>query len=68
MNLKRLYDSIESDAEELVIKERSIQEGTFMKAPNGKNSNLTERQWLQVRTKNFINWFGDWVELSRRGK
>nr|DAI45653.1 MAG TPA: PolyVal ADP-Ribosyltransferase [Bacteriophage sp.] len=32
-----------------------------MKAPNGKPTNLTERQWLQVRTKNFINWFGDWI-------
>lgn len=31
-----------------------------MKAPNGKPTNLNERQWLQVRTSNFINWFGDW--------
>ena len=30
-------------------------------APNGKKSNLNERQWLQVRTKPFINWFGDWM-------
>lgn len=43
------------------IKERAIADGTFMKAPNGKPTNLTERQWLQVRTKNFINWFGDWI-------
>lgn len=31
-----------------------------MKAPNGKKSNLTERQWIQVRTKAFKDWFGDW--------
>ncbi len=31
-----------------------------MKAPNGKPTNLNERQWLQVRTTNFKNWFGDW--------
>ncbi len=43
------------------IKERAIADGTFMKAPNGNPTNLTERQWLQVRTKNFINWFGDWI-------
>lgn len=43
------------------IKEKAIADGTFMKAPNGKPTNLTERQWLQVRTKNFINWFGDWI-------
>ncbi len=32
----------------------------WMKAPNGQNSNLTEQQWLQVRTPEFKNWFGDW--------
>ena len=29
-------------------------------APNGKVSNLTERQYAQVRTKAFKRWFGDW--------
>lgn len=29
-------------------------------APNGKPSNLTERQYAQVRTKEFKEWFGDW--------
>ena len=33
----------------------------WMKAPNGKKTNLTEQQWLQVRTPNFLNWFGDWI-------
>ena len=42
------------------IKEQTIANGTFMKAPNGKPTNLTERQWLQVRTKAFKEWFGDW--------
>lgn len=32
-----------------------------MKAPNGKPTNLNEQQWLQVRTKAFKNWFGDWI-------
>ena len=31
-----------------------------MKAPNGKPTKLTEKQWLQVRTPNFKFWFGDW--------
>ena len=34
-------------------------EGNLL-APNGKKSNLTERQYAQVRTKAFKNWFGDW--------
>lgn len=32
----------------------------YLKAPNGKPTNLNERQWLQVRTQNFKDWFGDW--------
>lgn len=31
-----------------------------MKAPNGKDTNLNEKQWVQVRTRSFKNWFGDW--------
>jgi len=34
--------------------------GTFMKAPNGKPTNLTEQQWITVRTPEFKAWFGDW--------
>ena len=34
--------------------------GTYLQAPNGKASNLNERQWIQVRTKAFKDWFGDW--------
>ena len=29
-------------------------------APNGNPSNLTEKQYAQVRTKSFKRWFGDW--------
>ncbi len=32
----------------------------WMKAPNGKPTRLTERQWVQVRTPAFKRWFGDW--------
>ena len=42
------------------IKDKAIADGTFMKAPNGNSTNLNERQWLQVRTKEFKEWFGDW--------
>ena len=36
----------------------------WMKAPNGKPTNLTERQWVQVRTPAFKRWFGDWERLA----
>ena len=40
-------------------------DGTWMKAPNGKPTNLTERQWVQVCTKAFKEWFGDWEKAAR---
>ncbi|GHT33111.1 hypothetical protein FACS189434_06470 [Bacteroidia bacterium] len=39
----------------------STREGAKYLAPNGKPSNLNEREWLQVRTQSFIDWFGDWI-------
>lgn len=33
---------------------------SWLKAPNGNATNLTERQWVQVRTPSFKKWFGDW--------
>lgn len=42
------------------IKQQAIANGTFMLAPNGKPTNLTEDQWITVRTKAFKEWFGDW--------
>lgn len=32
-------------------------------APNGRKSKLTEQQYLQVRTPEFMNWFGDWLSF-----
>jgi hypothetical protein len=42
-------------------------EGTalWMKAPNGVQTNLTEEQWLTVRTPAFKAWFGDWEQVAR---
>ena len=32
----------------------------WMRAPNGRPTNLDERQWVQVRTPALRAWFGDW--------
>lgn len=50
----------EYNNEEQSIIDKAKKNGTFMKAPNGKPTNLTEKQWVQVRTKAFKDWFGDW--------
>lgn len=48
------------EKEKASIKKKAVADGMFMKAPNGKDTNLTEDQWLSVRTEAFKNWFGDW--------
>ena len=46
------------------IRSKAIADGTFLMVKNKKGnwvkSNLDEGQWLQVRTKEFKDWFGDW--------
>lgn len=46
--------------EENAIIEKAKENGTYLKAPNGKDTNLTPKQWAQVRTNAFKEWFGDW--------
>ncbi|MDR0413401.1 MAG: hypothetical protein LBH61_06350, partial [Dysgonamonadaceae bacterium] len=56
----------EANAQEMKrIKDVAVKSGTFMKAPNGKATKLNERQWLQVRTKAFKKWFGDWEVANK---
>jgi hypothetical protein len=42
------------------IVETAKANGTYLKAPNGNPTKLSEDQWATVRTNNFKNWFGDW--------
>ena len=49
--IKAEYENIERDAKA---------NGTWLKAPNGKKSKLNSKQWVQVRTHAFKDWFGDW--------
>uniref|UniRef100_UPI0040571F8D ADP-ribosyltransferase-containing protein n=1 Tax=Alistipes sp. TaxID=1872444 RepID=UPI0040571F8D len=55
----------EAYAEMVEIREAAKRNGTFMMAPNGEPTNLNERQWLQVRTRSFKAWFGDWEKVAR---
>ena len=49
---------------------RKQYEGTeqWMKAPNGEPTNLTEDQWIVVRTPAFKAWFGDWEAEAEKQK
>ena len=53
-------DQNEIEQERRAIEEKAKKDKTFGKAPNGKKSNLTDEQWVTVRTKRFKDWFGDW--------
>lgn len=55
---------IESEISELESKLKDSKQ--YLKAPNGKDTNLTKRQWLTVRTKAFKNWFGDWENEPKK--
>jgi predicted nucleotidyltransferase len=42
------------------IADKAKRDGIYLMAPNGKRSRLSERQWAEVRTKAFKDFFGDW--------
>lgn len=51
--------TFESEYKYILSNAKRDSEGNLL-APNGKVSNLTEKQYAQVRTKAFKDWFGDW--------
>ena len=53
------------NAERKEIEDKAKADGTWLKAPNGKDTNLSPEQWVTVRTKAFKEWFGDW-ELAAK--
>ena len=64
-NIKTKEDILrEIEEEENNIISEAKKNNTYLKAPNGKNTNLTPKLWVQVRTKAFKNWFGDWENDS----
>lgn len=58
------YQAVEARYADLLRAHR--EEGKPLPAPNGQPSKLNERQWVQVRTPRFKQWFGDWEALSHQ--
>jgi hypothetical protein len=48
------------------VREKYLGTPLWMKAPNGNATELTERQWVQVRTPQFKEWFGDWEAFAKK--
>lgn len=57
------YSQFTEEEKSILDKAPRNPEGQLL-APNGKVSNLTEKQYAQVRTKAFKEWFGDWVNVN----
>ena len=53
-------------AEQARIEKEAKASGTWLKAPNGKDTNLNKHQWITVRTKRFKKWFGDWDLMQKK--
>ena len=50
----------EAERQREAVRKKYENTDSWMKAPNGKPTNLTEEQWVAVRTPNFKRWFGNW--------
>ena len=60
-NMRRsIFSMDELRKEKREIERQAKADGTYLKAPNGQPTNLTPKQWLNVRTQAFKEWFGDW--------
>ena len=59
---QEMHDAVSSEMAAV----RKQYEGTpqWMMAPNGKPTNLTEEEWLAVRTPAFKAAFGDWEQVA----
>lgn len=55
------------EMKDIIANAKKDGEGNLL-APNGKKSNLTEKQYAQVRTKAFKEWFGDWEKAANANR
>ena len=60
---KARQEEYSKEIQDILAKAPRDSQGRLL-APNGKPSNLTERQYAQVRTKAFKDWFGDWEKYA----
>lgn len=66
LSRKKFYRRAEeyTKEEQEILKNASRDSQGRLLAPNGKPSNLTEKQYAQVRTKAFKEGFGDWTKIT----
>lgn len=57
---KARQEEYSKEMQDILAKAPRNSEGKLLVKPGGPVSNLDERQYAQVRTKAFKDWFGDW--------
>lgn len=57
---ERMIGQIKHQSSLDLIRQKYHGTSQWMTAPNGAKTHLSEQQWLQVRTREFKKWFGDW--------
>ena len=57
---KARQEEYSKEMQDILAKAPRNSEGKLLVRPGGPVSNLDERQYAQVRTKAFKDWFGDW--------
>lgn len=57
---KKKQEEYSKEMQDILDKAPRNSEGKLLVRPGGPVSNLNERQYAQVRTKAFKEWFGDW--------
>lgn len=57
---ERMVNQIKQQSSLDTVRQKYQGTSQWMTAPNGEKTQLSEQQWLQVRTPEFKKWFGDW--------
>ena len=58
---ERHAEQMANNPEYREVYDRTFGKKGWLKAPNGKDTNLDPVQWVIVRTPSFRKWFGDWL-------
>ncbi|AYO54379.1 PLxRFG domain-containing protein [Acinetobacter wuhouensis] len=57
---ERMVNQLKEQSSLDAVRQKYHGTSQWMTAPNGAKTQLSEQQWLQVRTPEFKKWFGDW--------
>lgn len=64
LSLEEVAQEVAAHTSEVSISQKDrADDGSLLAMPHGPHSKLSEPEWKAVRTKAFIDWFGDWKNI-----